>query len=389
MTTHLLYGAAGFAGGALNETALAEDVANAPLRLFPEEANLTAALGTRPMQSVFQQFPVDTMARVTRSTNQFSVNGYTGISGIAVAEGDTFTDGTPRYKQKLTSVAEIQNVADSITGTQQAVNIHGFPNRLMTIVQELMRKVVQDKEWSNWWSPGTPAVGSDLDSAGGVYTARQQMGVGQWIMQGGLQRTKIGTGSTFTDAHGNVFGSGTTNVPTDLLTWCKDLAGADLDASAFFEMMLNAQQLGFEPNGCQVWASPLVRRLITKFANTAQGAINNRMVSAESKILVDTLSIYETDYGLHDLRWAPRVLGQAGLSQTISQSTGTTTVSMNSVCFCIMPEAYKQGLLRPTQLIYVPVTGDKQQVAVVQEKGLICANPIGGCGLVNAANVTA
>lgn len=386
MTTHFLY----TANTALNETALAEDVANAPLRLFPEEARLTAALGTRPMHSVFQEFPVDVMARVTRSTNQFSANPYGDTTGIAVKEGADFTDGAPRYKNKLKSVAEIQNVADSVTGTMQAVDIHGFSNRLLTVVQELMRKLVQDREWSNWWSPGSgPTADQDLDSGGLTYYARQTQGLAHWIMKTGLQRTKVGSGTGITDLNTNVFGSATGNVPLDLMTWCKDLGGVDMDRSAFFEMMVNANQLGFETNGCQVWASPLVRRLFTNFANTANGAINNRMVSADAKVLVDTLSIYETDYGYHDLRSAPRVLGQSGLSQTIAQSSGSTSVALNSVCFAIMPEAYKQGILRPTQVLYVPQTGDYNRVATVQEKAMVCLNPIGGCGLVNAANVTA
>lgn len=380
MTDYFLYGTG--SGGALNEPNLAESVEDVVTNLFPLYTPIQSWLGTKQVRSIFHLWPIDTFNNITRTAAMFSAG--TVATNLQKPEGYTPTTSTPLYAGQLKGVVELHLESFGVTGTMRAVYMHGFVDKFVDEAEKMTKKVLNDEELSFTWSPGSTEAGTDLESGGGTTLTRQTMGLGQWVTQTGLQRTKIGTGTSFTDTAGNVFSSSTARaIHPNSLGYCKDLNGLTLDRDSFFDLMLNWRNIGGRPDGAVGLCSSKVKQAFTTFAMLPQGNINERKVDAAGKIVYDSVDAYVTDFGLHFLN-SSFYLDVPSQTSTISQSTGTTTVAWDENLWFFMPRYFKIATLRGTAFEMLAHTGDHHRGQIVSERGLMCQNTLASCGVVNA-----
>lgn len=386
--------------GLLREVLIKEDVSDLISNLFPLDTPLQQVLERVPMNNVFMEFPVDTFTTIFRSSAQV---GNTAVGQpellttggiLAKPEGYTYTTSTPNYPARLKGVAEIQGRQFAVTDTLRALDQYAIDDRYNYEALKVTQNVVNDFEHSFWWSKGQAPTGTDLDSTGGeVYNARQTQGLMYWILKTGLERSKVGTAgalgncttaASFTDGHGNEFGTNSPALCAGAGTWAYDANGAALDQGMFKEQLMGKwYTMTGRQAGAMGFASPRVKNLFSQFALSVNGQINERTIEAASKRVVDTVDWYETDYGVVSINMS-RYLALPGVTFTVS-NTGpiTTTVAAEECLIFIKPEYYKIGVVRGITFSPLAKTGDFETALIRGEQALLCRNPQAGVGLVN------
>lgn len=367
------------------ELLVKESVQDLITNLYPLDTPLQQILEKVPMSNVFTEQPVDTFNTITRTSAVFSASASFGTTH-AKPEGFTYATTTPIYPARLKSVAEIQGLQFAVSDTDRAMSQYGMTDRFAYEALKTTQSVVNNFEMSFWWSPGTPAGGADLNSTGGdaIQFARQTQGVVHWICKSGLQRSKIGLGqSTFTDGHGNEFGTNSAALNTGASSWAYDAGGLTLDQAMFKDNLL-AQwyTITGRQAGAVGFTGAKIKNLFSQFALTANGAINERTLDAASKRIVDTVDYYDTDFGVVSLNLC-RYLNIAGQSVSIAQSTGSVTVPYDEVLLFMQPSYFKIGIVRPITMSPLGKTGDFEQGLIRGEQGIICTNPQAGAAIVS------
>lgn len=386
MGTYTVWSTSGV-GSAAQESLVKESVQDLITNLFPLDTPLQQILEKVPMGNIFTETPVDTFGTglISRVSSVFGSSGATASTTSAQAEGATYTSGTPQYPARLKSVAEIQGKQFSVSDTDRAMSQYGMTDRFAYEALKTTEGVVNQFEHSFWWSPGTAPAGADLDSAGGTtYYARQTQGLVHWICKSGLQRSKIGLGqASFTDGHGNEFGANSPALNTGASSYAYDAGGLNLDDTMFKDdLMAQWYSITGRQAGAVGFAGAKIKNLISRFALTANGPVNERTLEAASKRLVDAVDYYETDFGVVSINLC-RYLNISGQSVTIAQSTGSVSVPYNEVLLFIQPQYFKIGVVRPVYMSPLGKTGDLESGLVRGEQGLICRNPQAGVAVVN------
>lgn len=370
----------------IQESLVKESVQDLITNLFPLDTPLQQILEKVPMQHVYVQQPVDTFSSITRTAAVLAANSG-GTGQFQKTEGATYTSGTPQYAKRLISgVAEIQGLQFSVSDTDRAMSNYGMTDRFAYEALKTTETVVNNFEHSFWWSAGTPPQGADFDSGGGTVVARQTQGLVHWIFKTGLQRSIIGTGAnSFTDGHGNEYGDGggSATALTNAMAWAYNAGGLTLDDTMFKD---NLMAQWYDLTGRQAGAVGFVgakgKNLISRFALTANGPVNDRTLEAASKKIVDTVDYYETDFGVVSVNLC-RYLNIASESVAISQSSGSVTVPYNEVLLFIQPSYFKIGVVRPVYMSAIAKTGDFESGLIRGEQALICTNPSAGAGICN------
>lgn len=380
-------------GSAAQEALIKEDVGDLITNLFPLDTPLQQIIEKRPMGNVFADYPVDTFTGIVRTSAVLAASSGAS-STFAKAEGATYTATTPAYPGRLKSVAEIQGRQIAVSDTDRAMNMYGISDRFTFEALKETQTVVNNFEHSFWWSAGSAPAGQDIDSGGGTVIARQTQGLMYWILKSGLERSKIGSNgaspgvagtaaATLADGHGNNFGTGNTALNTSALTWAYDANGTALDAGMFRDSLMNKwYTLTGRQAGATGFASPRVKGLFAQFALSVNGQINNRNIDAASKMVVDTVDWYETEFGVVSINMS-RYLNLAGQTFAVSQSTGSTTVAADEALVLIRPEYYKIGVVRGVYFSPLGKTGDLEQGIVRGEQAFMCMNPQAGTAIVN------
>lgn len=382
MSDYLIYGPTD-AAGALKEALVKEDVSDLITDLFPLDTPLHQTLEKVPMYNVFTEQPVDTHS-ITR-TNALLAASSGGSTTLARPEGYTYTTKTPLYPAKLKSVAEIQGISFGVSDTDRAVSHYGISDRYAYEVLKTTQDVVNNKELSMWWSLGSTPAGNDIDSGGGaVLTARQTQGLVPWITFSGLQATSgSAPASSRLDGNGNDFGSASALL-APAGTTAYNANGLTLDATMFKEKVMSPWwQLTGRQAGAIGFCGPRVKSLFSEFAQTANGPINERTLSAASKMIVDTVDYYETDFGVISLNLC-RYLGIPSQSTTVALTTvGNVAMAWDETLVLIKPQYWNIGVLRGVTFTPLAKLGDSEQGLVRGESALICRNPQGGTAVVN------
>ena len=371
--------------GTLQEILLKEQVSDLMSNLFPLDMPLHQVLEQMPVRSTFMEFPVDTFssARINRVSSRFvAKSGGTGIS--AKPEAFTYTDLTDQYPSKLKGVIEIQGEQFSVSGTDRAVDQYAISDRFAMEALKSTQSLGNMFEHSFWWAPGTSQVGDDFDSGVGTVWARQTQGLVHWIFKSGLQRSIRGlsAAASFTDGNGNEFG---TNNPTlnANMAWAYNANGATLDQAMFKNDLMNQW---YNITGVQAGAMGFTgsqgKQMLSQFALTANGSINERVIDAGAKRLIDTIDVYETDFGAFGVSLC-RYLNIGGQSVSIAQDSGSVTVPYDEVMLFIKPAYYKIGVLRPVHMQTLGKLGDFERGLVLGEMGLFCKNTMAGAGITN------
>lgn len=370
---------------ALNEAAIKEQTQDLLINLFPLDTPLQRLLGRIQMNSTFIRQPIDTYGtdKITRASSVFAAAAsFAGIN--AKPEGFTYTTQTPQYPALLKSVAEIQGNQFAVSGTDRAVSMYGITDRFALEALKTTQGIVNQFELSFWHSPGTTEFGADLDTVGTVDIARQTQGLVPWICKSGLQRSKIGLGTaSFTDGHGNQFGTNSPALNTGASSWAYDANGLPLDQAMFKDNLMGQwYSITGRQAGAMGFTGARVKNLFSQFALTANGAINERTLSAEARSVIDTIDYYTTDFGTVGLNLS-RYLNIVAQSTSISQSAGSVTVPWDEILLFIDPSYWKIGVLRPVSFYSVGRTRDAEEGQVIGEQALVCLNPQGGAAIVN------
>lgn len=371
---------------ALNEALIKEQTQDLLINLFPLDTPLQRLLGRIQMGSTFIKQPIDTYGtdKIKRTSAVFdAAAAFTSTN--AKPESFTYTSQTPQYPALLKSVAEIQGNVFGVSGTDRAVEMYGITDRFALEALKTTQGIVNQFEHSFWWSPGTTEFGVDLDSGGGVVPTRQTQGLVWWIAKSGLQRSKVGLGAaTLTDGHGNNFGTGGGALNIGASSWCFDANGLPLDQAMFKDQLMGQwYAITGRQAGAMGFCGARVKNLFSQFALTANGAINERTLSAEARSIIDTIDYYTTDFGTVGLNLS-RYLNISGQSTSISQSAGgPVTVPYDEVLLFIDPSYWKIGVLRPVSFYSLGKTRDAEDGLVVGEQAMVCLNPQGGAGIVN------
>lgn len=379
--------------GTLQEILLKEQVSDVMSNLFPLDMPLHQVVEQVPMRSTEMSFPLDTFGsdRISRVSSRFGSNGATAATTNAKPESHTFTDITPQYPAKVKGVVEIQGEGFSVSGTDRAVDQYAIADRYAYEALKATQATGNQYEFSFWWSPGTPSVGADLDSGGGTYWARQTQGLVHWVFKSGLHRSIKGLAASANhiDGNGNNFGTSNPTLNANM-AWAYNANGATLDQAMFKNDLMNQW---YNISGVQAGAIGFTgsqgKQMISSFALTANGSINDRVIDAGAKRLIDTIDIYETDFGSFGVSLC-RYLNISGQSVAITQgddgaggSTGSVTVPYDEVMIFIKPAYYKIGVLRPVAMSTKGKVGDFEAGFVAGEMGLFCRNPMAGAGICN------
>lgn len=373
-------------GSAAQESLVKESVQDLITNLFPLDTPLQQILEKVPMGNVYTETPVDTFSStmISRVSSVFGSSGATAATTSAQTEGATYSSGTPQYPARLKSVAEIQGKQFSVSDTDRAMSQYGMTDRFAYEALKTTEAVVNNFEHSFWWSPGSAPAGRDLDSGGGTYYARQTQGVVHWICKSGLQRSVIGLGqSTFTDGHGNEFGTNSAALNTGASSYAFNAAGLALDQTMFKDdLMAQWYAITGRQAGAVGFCGARIKNLFSQFALTANGAINERSLDAAAKRVIDTVDYYETDFGVVSLNLC-RYLNISGQSVSVAQSTGSVTVPYDEVLLFMQPSYFQIGVVRPVYMSPIGKTGDFEQGLIRGEQALICRNPQAGAAIVN------
>jgi hypothetical protein len=389
MSDYILANTSGSVSTAINEAAIKEQTQDLLINLFPLDVPLQRTLGRIQMNSTFIKQPIDTYGsdKISRVSTVFAARGDSTFAGIsAKPEGFTYTTNTPQYPALLKSVAEIQGNQFAVSGTDRAISMYGISDRFALEALKTTQGIVNQFEMSFWWSPGSTEFGNDLNNTGTNAWARQTQGLVHWLCKSGLQRSKIGLGTTsFTDGHGNEFGTNSAALNTGASSWAYDANGAPLDQAMFKDNLMGQwYAITGRQAGAMGFTGARVKNLFSQFALTANGAINERTLSAEARSVIDTIDYYTTDFGTVGLSLS-RYLNLSGsnTSVAIAQSAGSVTVPYDEVLLFIDPAYWKIGVLRPVSFYSVGRNRDAEEGQVIGEQAMVCLNPQGGAAIVN------
>jgi hypothetical protein len=113
--------------------------------------------------------------------------------------------------------------------------------------------------------------------------------------------------------------------------------------------------------------------------------LNDRNIPAEAKRLVDTIDVYESDFGPLYINLNRRMNGGVYTDPTIEQYAFTVNgtayyVMPSSTLIGIEPRYWKYATLRPIRYKDLADTGDRSTGMIVVEGGIKCLNPRAGIG---------
>lgn len=385
MTDYLVYPTTSV-GSAANEVLVKEDVSDLISNLFPLDTPLQQILSRRPMNNVFSEQPIDTHTLITRTSAALAAADG-GTSDLQRPEGETPATTTPQYPARLKMVAEIQNKAFGVSDTARALSMYGIGDRFAYEALKTTQAVVNNFEHAFWWGVGSPPQGFDVEAGGGVTALRATQGLATWILVSGLQRDGNGgtiTEATHTDGHGNNYGTGSTALNSGAATHAYNANGLVLDRTMLKEKVFAKWwSLTGRTGGAVGFTGPKGKSLLSEFALTSNGQINERTLPAAAKMIVDTVDWYETDFGVMSVNLS-RYLDLAGQSFTINLTNLTDpAVAADEAMFFIHPRYWHIGVVRGVSFASLGKTGDHERGIIRGEMALGTTNPQGGTGCVN------
>lgn len=371
----------------IQESLVKESVGDLVSNLFPLDTPLQQTLAKVDMDRESMQFPIDTFSSslISRVATRFAASASFATTS-AKPEGFTYTDITPQYPARLTSVAEIQGSQFSVSDSDRGVPMYGIADRFAYEALKHVQTLVNQFEFSLWWSPGTVPAGADFNTTGGdpQQIARQTQGLVHWIFKSGLERSRIAVNAaSFLDGNGNQFGTNGGQALVDAKAWAYDAGGLALDQAMFKDnLMAQWWNLTGRQAGAIAFTGPKIKNFFSQFALYANGSVNERTIEAAAKRVTDTVDYYETDFGTIALNLS-RYLNISGQSATITQSTGSIVVPYDEVFLAIQPQYFKIGVRRPVYMSPLGKVGDFERGLVRGEMGMLCMNPSGGSGISN------
>lgn len=363
-----------------NEVLVKEDVTNEITNLFPLHSPLHQWLGRKPMSTVHQEQPVDTIGNITRTNAAIAL----GSDATVRTSGSDASYVTELYPHKLRGVCQLQHDAWAVSGTDRKAEMWGISDRFTHEGIKVSKKLLQDFELRGFWARGTSPSGNTVNRTTGALSAgnnaRQTQGIGSWILTGGLERGK-GLTNTIYNTHGEILRS---SASLDYRTHAYDAQGLQFDEQMWSQSLMNPwYDLAADVTKTNVaFMGSKPKFAFRTFALSVIGAINQRTIPAASKRIIDTVEVYETDFGVTYLHLNYYMNKAETTTYTLSDSA-SVVVPWDETILVINPQYYKIGEFRAMEYQPLAKTGDADKGQYVMEKGILCLHPFGGAGLVN------
>lgn len=278
----------------IQETVKREDILDEIQNVSPDQNYLTTTLGTEKVDQIWHQWPEMSVAR--DSSNDKSIEG----------DDNSFSDLTvPTMRQ---NTCQIVKKPFAVTETEIVVNKVSPKDAYARELALAMKRLKNSMEYAV--IRGTKASGSS-----GV--AREMEGFINAVVSGGGSSSLRPSGTSLTEAEFN------------------DLLALSWDATDSFVADL-------------ILVSGNLKRDISQFT-----AGNTKNIDAEDKRLVRAISVYESDFGIHEIR-AHKDMPHA------STTTGHGLLMLRK-------ELCKIGYLRYPKHVPNSITGDSKKGHVVTE----------------------
>lgn len=283
--------------------------------------------------------------RAFHVSHEWLTDTLAATSTAGAIEGDDWSFNTATTRPvRRTNRTQIFRKDIAVSETQRAVNPAGFRDAYSYEIAKATKEIARNIE-SRLFVTATAAGASGTTGA-----ARTLTPFSGWIT------------TTATGAGQNVSALATTTSSAGVLT-------PDLFNQALMQCYLN----GGNPE--QVYVSPAVKRVISKFTATNQ----NRNIAAVDKKLVATLDLYDTDFGIIQVvmdRWIP---------QATNTVTTTAASDISGNIFFLERSKNRLAWLRPVIHTLVGKNGDAVRGSVLGECTLEVLNPLADfiCSQVN------
>jgi hypothetical protein len=278
----------------IQETVKREDILDEIKDISPDENPLTTTLGSEKIDQIWHQWP------------EMYISRDTSVDSSIEGDDNTFADLTTATMRQNT--AQVIKKPFAVTETEIEINKVSPKDAYARELSYAMRRLKNSMEFSV--IRGTKASG-----ASGV--ARQMEGFINAVVSGGGSSSLRPSGTSMTETEFN-----------DLMT----LSWTQTDSFVADLILLSGN----------------LKRDVSLFT-----AGNTRNVSAEDKRLVRAISVYESDFGIHELR--------AHKDMPASNATVGHGVLM------LRKELCKVGYLRYPKHVTNAVTGDAKKGHVVAE----------------------
>lgn len=293
--------------------------------------------------------------------------------------------GITGYPQRLWNMLQINKRDVDVTGTNQATVHAGTDDPLGYQIFRHLRGLGWEIEMALHW--GKLAGVTETNSNG---TARATHGLIGWGLE--LGQAAVGYADNGVPTTKQI-GAGTGPVVQRRFysTWDhpdNNGSSRELTRAILYDNVLQpAHAKGFIVPGSICLLGTKLKRGI-KYIATAATSTTTRNVSAEAKILYDTIDVVDTDMGAIYFN-LDRHLDMAGQSLSYTSAgwdaTGNAfvnaTIGGDSTMLFLNPEYLKIGVLRPVHEVPLAKVGDSDKYMLVGEMGLIVRNPIAIAGI--------
>lgn len=292
---------------------------------------------------------------------------------------DAAFDGNIDLGFRLLNLCEISSRDVDITNTERATLQYGYDDAFDQQMWKKGKEVGIEFEIAMRWGAMTQ---SNVVQTG---TGRQMHGLVRWAAELGIARAKGNpthqlNGSPASPAIPSQYFSTwkrTTTVPSNSDT------DAELTRAVLYDDILTpAWRNGFVVAGSEFFMSTSLKRQIAFLNRTANGPINNREIPADRRMIVDTVSMVETDLGTVYFN-IDRYMDLVGQNITLPTSLNETNphiLTANKCLLGLQRDYVSIGVLRGIYGKPLPELGDSSKGMVVGETTIIVKNPIALCG---------
>lgn len=362
----MAYNTAAAAITSLSET-IREDLSAFVTIMTPADIPLMSSIGWGTCSNTHFEWSIDELATPTAVASEI--------------QGAEATFPTLAAPQRIGNVTNIVEKAFSVADTTRVVNEAPFEDTYNYHGWKTMVEVLKQSELNAHFGQ----VGATLPAAS---TAVQTHGVLSWIIQTGAAKTNgddaLIAGHTVPTQYGSVTADGGAST------------GALTRENFVTTLLEDCWDNGMQINQSMLFCGGPIKRILSTFGHVyasgpsaATEQVNNRSISASAKRIIDTIDIYESDFGAIAFNLDRYMNNSVTKAMSQQSSTAGTTVAdltlvPNSTLFIIEPGMWEVAVLRGLSHVPLAKIGDASNGQIITEWGIKCYNPLAGGALYNA-----
>lgn len=340
-----------------------EDLSDVITIMSPLDTPLLSMLPHVQVANDLYEWPLDDIP--TPNSAAGKVEGADAVFPDVAAVGEE-----TRYRTGNSTVitAEYVDVSDS----QRTVNLAGVEDEFAYQVWKKTLRMAKQMEFNLHW--GSYAAGSGATPG----TARQTEGFVHWAFELGVDQTSgITAGSSTWDMTATT-GRQSIYRPTVHIPG----SAANLTRVILHDSLLTpAWRAGMQVEGCIVLLGAEMKFLVADFAvgSTGFAAINERIMPAEARTMIDTIDIIRTDFGYIYMNLDRYLDGPDGRTVILQKTTSPSfrTFRLNQTILIFQPGMLEIAVMRPASFTLLAKIGDATKGMCVMEAGTKLLNPLG------------